>query len=224
MEKYLSEGVLEAECLTERAKHGPFSGEYQSKYFDIAIHEECEKGNGFDSMGLRLIVPDKIYDSCYGYIDWLREKGIDVFCDDMILYLHCQGFNGGGYIDKNAQTEFENLFACGEAAGGMHGADRIGGNAISAGLVFGEIAGREAAKKVKHGLPVRNPGYHEDDNTSLKNLIEKNYPFRDTKDAIFPWDVKKAIKEIMHNCAGRCKMRTKYREGCISIKGAILPV
>ena len=41
------------------------------------------------------------------------------------------------------------LFAAGEAAGGIHGANRIGGNSMTTLFTFGPIAGREAAAYVK---------------------------------------------------------------------------
>ena len=48
-------------------------------------------------------------------------------------------------IDKTAHTGVEGLYACGEATGGMHGADRIGGLSSANGIVFGRIAGASAA-------------------------------------------------------------------------------
>ena len=38
------------------------------------------------------------------------------------------------------------LYAAGEATGGIHGKDRLGGNSLVDAMVFGEIAGREASK------------------------------------------------------------------------------
>jgi len=55
--------------------------------------------------------------------------------------------NGGALIDKNGQTSVPNLYACGECAGGMHGANRIGGAMIMAALVFGRRAGLSAANR-----------------------------------------------------------------------------
>ena len=42
-----------------------------------------------------------------------------------------------------------NLYAAGEVTGGVHGANRLGGNAVTDILVFGRIAGRNAAENVK---------------------------------------------------------------------------
>ncbi|HCX65902.1 MAG TPA: flavocytochrome C [Eubacteriaceae bacterium] len=59
---------------------------------------------------------------------------------------------GGVQIDEETQMYFENgdvikgLFAAGEVTGGIHGANRVGGNAVDDTVVFGRIAGENAAK------------------------------------------------------------------------------
>lgn len=60
------------------------------------------------------------------------------------LYAHAS--NGGVKIDENGFTGVSGLFACGELAGGMHGANRIGGAMVLSTQVFGERAGRAAGK------------------------------------------------------------------------------
>jgi L-aspartate oxidase len=57
---------------------------------------------------------------------------------------------GGVKTDRSAQTSIESLYACGEvASSGLHGANRLGSNSLLEGLVFGKIAGQEAAQKKK---------------------------------------------------------------------------
>ena len=56
---------------------------------------------------------------------------------------------GGVYVDENCQSSIPNLFACGEVIGGVHGANRLGGNAGAETLVFGRIAGKSAADFIK---------------------------------------------------------------------------
>jgi L-aspartate oxidase len=59
---------------------------------------------------------------------------------------------GGIKTDLLARTNVENLYACGEVAStGLHGANRLASNALLEGMVFGQIAGREAAKIVMAG-------------------------------------------------------------------------
>ena len=53
---------------------------------------------------------------------------------------------GGIRVDANSQmSTVPGLFACGECSGGMHGANRLGGNSLSDLLVFGKLAGDGAA-------------------------------------------------------------------------------
>ncbi|MDO8671413.1 MAG: FAD-dependent oxidoreductase, partial [Dehalococcoidia bacterium] len=55
-------------------------------------------------------------------------------------------FMGGVEIDEHTATDLKGLYACGEICAGVHGANRLGSNALSECLVFGARAGREAAQ------------------------------------------------------------------------------
>jgi fumarate reductase (CoM/CoB) subunit A len=58
-------------------------------------------------------------------------------------------FMGGVRIEKDLTTAVHGLFAAGEVMGGVHGANRLGGNALAETLVFGAIAGKKAALSAK---------------------------------------------------------------------------
>jgi aspartate oxidase len=55
-------------------------------------------------------------------------------------------FMGGIRTEPDTRTDLPGLFACGEVAWGLHGANRRGGNALAECLVFGRIAGERAAR------------------------------------------------------------------------------
>jgi len=79
-------------------------------------------------------------------VDWLAQRGIDLASGDRIeLAPACQHFQGGVKIDTRAATSVPGLFACGEVAGGQHGANRPGGNALMDSQVMGKVAGEQAA-------------------------------------------------------------------------------
>jgi succinate dehydrogenase/fumarate reductase flavoprotein subunit len=79
-------------------------------------------------------------------ITWLREHGIDLEKGDTIEIACCgQHFQGGVKIREQGRTALPGLYAAGEAAGGQHGANRPGGNALLDTQVFGRIAGESAA-------------------------------------------------------------------------------
>ena len=64
---------------------------------------------------------------------------------------------GGIAINTKAQVVnkdgkvIPNLFAAGEAAGGVHGANRLGGNSLADIVTFGRIGADEAVKEIKAG-------------------------------------------------------------------------
>ncbi len=64
--------------------------------------------------------------------------------------------NGGAVIDEHGRTTVNGLYACGECATGMHGANRIGGAMMLATQVFGARAGYGAAQ---HALETASPEY-----------------------------------------------------------------
>ena len=79
-------------------------------------------------------------------IEWFKGRGIDLAKGQPIEVDECaQHFQGGVKIDTQAATAVAGLYAAGEAAGGQHGANRPGGNALLDCQVFGKIAGLAAA-------------------------------------------------------------------------------
>jgi len=63
-------------------------------------------------------------------------------------------FMGGVAVGPDMRTEVDGLFAAGEVTGGLHGANRLGGNALTECIVGGAIAGREAAEWAHRSGPV----------------------------------------------------------------------
>lgn len=58
----------------------------------------------------------------------------------------CHHQMGGLKINERCETNIKGLYAVGEVAGGVHGANRLGGNSLTATQVFGKIAGKNAAQ------------------------------------------------------------------------------
>ncbi len=80
-------------------------------------------------------------------IDWLKVHGIDLRRGEPMEIAPCiQHFQGGVKIRGKGDTSLKGLYAAGECAGGQHGANRPGGNALLDGQVFGRISGRAAAE------------------------------------------------------------------------------
>jgi succinate dehydrogenase/fumarate reductase flavoprotein subunit len=78
-----------------------------------------------------------------------KRYGIDITKEPILIFptLHYQ--NGGLKFSENGETAIPGLFAAGEVTGGVQGENRLGGNSLLDVLVFGRIAGRNAALYAK---------------------------------------------------------------------------
>ena len=80
-------------------------------------------------------------------VDWLAAHGIDLAAGDLVeIAPAIQHFQGGVKIRTHGETTVPGLYAAGEVAGGQHGANRPGGNALLDGQVFGRVSGEAAAR------------------------------------------------------------------------------
>jgi succinate dehydrogenase / fumarate reductase flavoprotein subunit len=83
-------------------------------------------------------------------IEWFKENGIDLYAGEKVeIVPSIQHFQGGVKIREKGNSSIGGLYAAGECAGGQHGANRPGGNALLDGQVFGKIAGHQAALEAK---------------------------------------------------------------------------
>jgi succinate dehydrogenase / fumarate reductase flavoprotein subunit len=78
-----------------------------------------------------------------------KKYDIDISKEPILVYPTIHFQNGGIDINKNTETSIPGLFAAGEVTGGVHGKNRLGGNALTEYLVFGRRAGISAAKYSK---------------------------------------------------------------------------
>lgn len=129
------------ELLEQRSGYGPFTSRLASSAIDLAIDQAGAEGLALHYNFPREDVPEFVQT----FATWLQDEHGIAPTDEMRVAMYAHAANGGIKIDKTAYTGVEGLYACGEATGGMHGADRIGGLSSANGIVFGRIAGAAAA-------------------------------------------------------------------------------
>ncbi len=116
----------------------------------LEIYREIIKGNAAEHGGVfydMTAVDEKLLKGRYAdYRDRYLSCGIDIGRQYAEVAPAPHTTLGGIEIDENCKTAVEGLFACGEVTGGIHGANRLGGNAGLEVLVFGKIAGESAAE------------------------------------------------------------------------------
>ncbi len=118
-----------------------------------AINTEVKEGRGTEHGGVFLDVAsrrsaDDIKRRLPGMYHQFKELAdVDITTEPMEVGPTCHYVMGGVRVDPDTQAaSVPGLFAAGEAAGGMHGANRLGGNSLSDLLVFGRRAGQYAAE------------------------------------------------------------------------------
>jgi succinate dehydrogenase/fumarate reductase flavoprotein subunit len=142
-------------------------------------------------------------------IEWLKERGIDLTAGDMVEVAPAvQHFQGGVKIREDGRTSVEGLYAAGEAAGGQHGANRPGGNALMDSQVFGKIAGHNAAAEA---------------NTLKKHAaidVSQIEAWRDAVDRMVSGEkglpaaqVREQVRAVMSECAAVIRAAQRLRQG-----------
>jgi len=118
-----------------------------------AIHSEVKAGRGSPHGGVFLDIHSRrsaedIKRKLPAMYHQFMELGdVDITKEPMEVGPTAHYAMGGVRVDPETQeTRIKGLFAAGECAAGMHGANRLGGNSLSDLLVFGRIAGQNAAR------------------------------------------------------------------------------
>ncbi len=118
-------------------------------------------------------------------------------------------FMGGVAIDGNGKTDLEGLYACGEIVWGLHGANRMGGNALTECVVSGVIAGRGAARFARS---VRSSviGRREPTAAAASGNRGRKTDFR---------QLRRSIARVAWDSAGVVRSRDGLRKGLEEIDG-----
>ncbi|MBE0415743.1 MAG: FAD-binding protein, partial [Dehalococcoidia bacterium] len=103
-------------------------------------------GVWLDSPMLNILLGEGMVERQFpGKVNQFKRYGIDISKEPMLVYptLHYQ--NGGLEYNSDCETSVPGLFIAGEVGGGVHGENRLMGNSLLDILVFGRIAGKNAA-------------------------------------------------------------------------------
>jgi len=122
---------------------------------------------------------------------------------------------GGIRVDGDSQmSSVPGLFAAGEAAAGLHGANRLGGNSLSDLVVFGRRAGRYAAEFAKadkgNGTTVDNEQLQAIAKTALKS-------FDRGASGENPYQIQYDLQEAMQDLVGIVRTETEMQQALIKI-------
>jgi fumarate reductase (CoM/CoB) subunit A len=124
-------------------------------------------------------------------IEQFEDAGVDIREEPMQVSPTAHHFMGGIKIDENSSTNIPGLYASGECTGGVHGGNRLGGNALADTQVYGALSGENAAhyaKKTAH-LGV--------DREEIKTEFERLEAMLNRKEGISPSDARDELTKLM---------------------------
>ncbi|MBA3624401.1 MAG: FAD-binding protein [Methylibium sp.] len=134
--------------------------------------------------------PDNVRRQFKGMVERCADCGFDLAGGRVEVVPTAHYLMGGVAFRPDCSTALTGLFAAGEDTGGVHGANRLGGNGVANSTVFGGIAGDTMAAWV-----VRNGGWREPDEATIRQSIAAHEaPFQHAPGSI------EAIREELFAC------------------------
>jgi len=183
-----------------------------------SIYTEVKEGRGTEHGGAYLDISQKPAEyvkkklpSMYHQFKELAD--VDITKGPMEVGPTCHYVMGGIRVDaETAESTVPGLFAAGEAAAGLHGANRLGGNSLSDLLVFGRRAGLAAAQ---HAKQVSAPSI--DTAQSEQSERELLAPFSNTG-AESPYAVHRDLQEVMQNLVGIFRTEEDLKKALVELE------
>jgi fumarate reductase flavoprotein subunit len=142
-----------------------------------AMYTEMRAGRTSPHGGLYIkmshLGPENVRRQFKGMVERCADCGFDLAGGLVEVVPTAHYFMGGVICKVDTSTELPGLFVAGEDAGGMHGANRLGGNGVANSTVFGGIAGDSMPQWIRE-----NPGHRAPDETALEaETVRATEPF-----------------------------------------------
>jgi succinate dehydrogenase flavoprotein subunit len=167
-----------------------------------AIYTEVKEGRGTEHGGAYLDISQKPADYVKRklpsmYHQFLELADVDITKGPMEVGPTCHYMMGGVRVEaETAATTVPGLFAAGEVAAGLHGANRLGGNSLSDLLVFGRRAGLAAAENAKkQSFVALDPAQIDEGEREMLAPFER-------KDGESPYELHGELQETMQDLVG----------------------
>ncbi|NLW06437.1 MAG: FAD-binding protein, partial [Clostridia bacterium] len=144
----------------------------------------------------------------------LQKLGVDLTKDKVEVAPGAHFWLGGVVINTEAATSLAGLYAAGEVAGGLHGANRLAGNALPETIVFGAIAGKQAAQFARE---TEEPRRQELTGPCWEFITRKQ-----RRAGRKPREIMAELQQIMQECCGVLRERRFLRQAERDLEGLAL--
>ena len=140
---------------------------------------------------------------------------VDITKEPMEVGPTCHYVMGGVRVEADsAATTVPGLFAAGEVAAGLHGANRLGGNSLSDLLVFGRRAGLSASEYAKN-----LEGHPSPDNDQIEQFAQELLSPFENDGGENPYSVHMDLQDCMQNLVGIIRTESELKEAQTKIAG-----
>ena len=192
----------------ERMELGPRDIVARANYNEIVAGRGTEHGGVW--LDVTHLSREKILDRLPTMYEQFKNiDGIDISKDKMEVGPTAHYSMGGVVVDIKCRTKIRGLFAVGEVISQIHGANRLGGNSLLDTVVFGKIAGGEAARLAKELAEIKT--------TEPSQLGSNENNQKEFDDEVFivkePITFRNEIQELMKQNAGIIREETKLQNG-----------
>jgi fumarate reductase flavoprotein subunit len=182
-----------------------------------AMYREILAGRTNAHGGLYLAMghlgPETVRRQFKGMVERCADMGFDLAGGQVPVVPTAHYMMGGVVFRPDGSTALQGLFAAGEDTGGVHGANRLGGNGVANSTVFGGIAGDSMARYVPHEGTIEEP-----DAEALEvALALAHEPFRRPPAPLNP--IRDALHKLMWDKAGILRDATGLAEAEASLAG-----
>jgi succinate dehydrogenase / fumarate reductase flavoprotein subunit len=175
-----------------------------------AEQTEIDQGRGVDGnvmLDMRHLGAEKILERLHGTRELaMTFAGVDPIYEPIPVRPGAHYHMGGVDTDIWGTTSLEGLYAAGECACvSVHGANRLGGNALMETITFGKRAGAHAADwALTHTTVEVPPSVEADSERELKELLDRS-------DGERPWSIRNELAESMHENFGVFRREEQMR-------------
>jgi succinate dehydrogenase flavoprotein subunit len=203
--------LLNAEGERFLKRYAPNAMELASRdVISRAEQTEIDEGRGVDGnvlLDLRHLGADRILERLHGTRELsMTFAGVDPIYEPIPVRPGSHYHMGGVDTDVWGQTALEGLYAAGECACvSVHGANRLGGNALMETITYGKRAGKHAAEwALSHTTVEVPPSTETDAERELRALLDRD-------DGERPWSIRDELAQTMHENFGVFRREDQMR-------------
>jgi fumarate reductase flavoprotein subunit len=180
-----------------------------------AIMDRIRKGGASPHGGVYIemghLGPERVRREFKGMVERCADCGFDLAAGRVEVIPTAHYMMGGVEFEADCTTELEGLYAAGEDTGGVHGANRLGGNGVANSTVFGGVAGDVMGQRTARGKALPEP-----DRAAIDAARERAFAPLGRKPGNLP-EMRERLYRIMWDDVGILRSAESLARGAVAL-------